>query len=58
VRRAVRVGEPGAPVVLADTQDKPGAGGNGDTVGLLAAMIRLRAPEAVLGLLIDPANAA
>jgi microcystin degradation protein MlrC len=58
VRRAVRVGEPGAPVGLADTQDNPGAGGNGDTVGLLAAMIRLRAPEAVLGLLIDPANAA
>jgi len=58
VRRAVRVGEPGAPVVLADTQDNPGAGGNGDTVGLLAAMIRLRAPEAVLGLLIDPASAA
>jgi microcystin degradation protein MlrC len=58
VRRAMRTGEPGAPVVLADTQDNPGAGGNGDTVGLLAAMIRLRAPDAVLGLLIDPASAA
>ena len=32
-------GEPGAPVVLADTQDNPGAGGNGDTTGLLAALI-------------------
>ncbi|MCX7229266.1 MAG: M81 family metallopeptidase [Burkholderiales bacterium] len=58
VRRAMRDGAPGAPVVLADTQDNPGAGGNGDTVGLLAAMIRQRAPEAVLGLLIDPASAA
>jgi len=56
VTRAMRIGAPGAPVVLADTQDNPGAGGNGDTTGLLAAMIRQRAPDAVLGLLIDPAN--
>jgi microcystin degradation protein MlrC len=58
VMRAMRVGTPGAPVVLADTQDNPGAGGNGDTTGLLAAMIRHRAPDAVLGLLIDGASAA
>lgn len=58
VRRAIAMTAPGGPpVVLADTQDNPGAGGNGDTVGLLAAMIRLRAEDAVLGLLID-ANAA
>ena len=44
--------------MLADTQDNPGAGGNGDTTGLLAAMIAARAPDAVLGLLIDPASAA
>lgn len=56
VQRAVRLGAPGAPVVLADTQDNPGAGGNGDTTGLLAAMIRQRAPDAVLGLLIDAAS--
>jgi microcystin degradation protein MlrC len=56
VARAVRLGAPGAPVVLADTQDNPGAGGNGDTTGLLAAMIRQRAPDAVLGLLIDAAS--
>jgi microcystin degradation protein MlrC len=54
----MRVGAPGAPVVLADTQDNPGAGGNGDTVGLLAAMVRQRAPDAVLGLLIDAASVA
>ena len=58
VRRAMQRGEPGAPVVLADTQDNPGAGGNGDTTGLLAAMIRLRAEGAVLGMLIDPPSAA
>ena len=39
VAHAARRGAPGAPVVLADTQDNPGAGGNGDTTGLLAAMI-------------------
>lgn len=58
VIRAMRTGAPGAPTVLADTQDNPGAGGNGDTVGLLAAMIRQRPEDAVLGLLIDPASAA
>jgi microcystin degradation protein MlrC len=57
VRRAMQRGAPGAPVVLADTQDNPGAGGNGDTTGLLAAMIRLRAEDAVLGMLIDPPSA-
>ena len=57
VERAMQRGEPGAPVVLADTQDNPGAGGNGDTTGLLAAMIRLRAEDAVLGMLIDPPSA-
>ena len=36
VARAMQRGEPGAPVVMADTQDNPGAGGNGDTTGLLA----------------------
>ena len=58
VLRAMQRGEPGAPVVLADTQDNPGAGGNGDTTGLLAALLARRAPGAVLGLLIDPASAA
>ncbi len=32
--RARSRGEAGRPVVLADTQDNPGAGGNGDTTGL------------------------
>ena len=53
VARARRVGEPGAPVVLADTQDNPGAGGNGDTTGLLKSLIGQNVRDAVLGLLVD-----
>ena len=57
VARAAQRGDPGAPVVLADTQDNPGAGGNGDTTGLLAALLRRDPRDAVLGLLIDRASA-
>ena len=57
VTRARQRGEPGAPVVLADTQDNPGAGGNGDTTGLLRSLIEQNARDAVLGLLIDEASA-
>ncbi|HEX2648928.1 MAG TPA: M81 family metallopeptidase [Burkholderiales bacterium] len=53
VQRARARGEPGMPVVLADTQDNPGAGGNGDTTGILRSLIRQNAQDAVLGLLID-----
>jgi microcystin degradation protein MlrC len=58
VRRAKQRGEPGTPVVLADTQDNPGAGGNGDTTGLLRTLIDQNAQDAVLGMLIDPPSAA
>ena len=58
VRRAKARGEPGAPAVLADTQDNPGAGGNGDTTGLLKTLIQQDAHDAVLGMLIDPPSAA
>ncbi|MGE5641191.1 MAG: M81 family metallopeptidase [Clostridia bacterium] len=57
VRRARERGEPGRPVVLADTQDNPGAGGNGDTTGLLRELVRQDSRNALLGLLIDPAAA-
>ena len=57
VRRARNRGEPGAPIVLADTQDNPGAGGNGDTTGLLKVLIEQNAQDAVLGMLIDPGSA-
>ena len=46
------------PSMLAATQDNPGAGGNSDTVGILAELVRQDAPDAVLGLLYDPATAA
>jgi microcystin degradation protein MlrC len=48
----------GKPVVLADTQDNPGAGGSSDTVGLLEALVRARAPDAALAVMWDPASAA
>jgi len=59
VSRAMRIAAAeGGPVILADTQDNPGAGGNADTVGLLDALLRHRAEGAVLGLLVDGAAAA
>jgi microcystin degradation protein MlrC len=57
VARAKSRGEAGRPVVLADTQDNPGAGGNGDTTGLLKSLIRQQAQDAVLGLLVDGESA-
>ena len=41
------------PIVLADVQDNPGAGGTSDTVGLLAALMRHKAKGAVIGMIID-----
>lgn len=41
------------PMVLADSQDNPGGGGNGDTVGLLAALVRKNAQGAALAILCD-----
>jgi microcystin degradation protein MlrC len=58
VREALRLASGAArPVVLADTQDNPGAGGTSDTVGLLEALVRHDAP-AVLAILTDPECAA
>jgi microcystin degradation protein MlrC len=59
VRRAMAYdGRRRGPVVLADAQDNPGAGGSSDTVGLLAAMVRNRARGATLAILDDAAVAA
>ena len=41
------------PIVLADIQDNPGAGGTSDTVGLLRALINHKAAGAVLGMIVD-----
>jgi microcystin degradation protein MlrC len=46
------------PVVLADIQDNPGAGGTSDTAGLLRALIAHRAKGAVIGMIVDPEAAA
>ncbi|UYN97681.1 MAG: M81 family metallopeptidase [Enhydrobacter sp.] len=43
----------GRPIVLADVQDNPGAGGTSDTVGLLAALMRHKARGAVIGMIVD-----
>ena len=42
------------PIVLADIQDNPGAGGTSDTVGLLRALMAHKAKGAVLGMIVDP----
>jgi len=46
------------PVVIADTQDNPGAGGHGDTTGMLAELIRQKADGALLALINDDESAA
>jgi microcystin degradation protein MlrC len=48
----------GGPVVLADTQDNPGAGGTADTTFLLRELVARGARGALLGVLHDPAAAA
>lgn len=48
----------GKPVVLADVQDNPGAGGTSDTTGLLAALAEAGARDVLMGLFHDPAAAA
>jgi microcystin degradation protein MlrC len=42
------------PVVLADAQDNPGAGGTSDTTGLLESLVRNGARQAVIAILYDP----
>jgi microcystin degradation protein MlrC len=42
------------PVVIADTQDNPGAGGNSDTTGMLRALLAAGARKAAIGLIVDP----
>lgn len=42
------------PVVIADTQDNPGAGGDSNTTGMLRALVRNDAQSAALGNMVDP----
>lgn len=62
VRRAIAIASRASkPVVIADTQDNPGAGGNSDTTGMLRALLAQgagRLPRgAALGLMVDAAAA-
>lgn len=43
------------PVVIADTQDNPGAGGDSNTMGMLRALLKHGATQAAIGLIFDPA---
>src|SRR3954463_15443759 len=45
------------PIVIADTQDNPGAGGDSDTTGMLRALVRNRAIRAATGAIYDPESA-
>jgi microcystin degradation protein MlrC len=59
VRHAVRESRAGRhPIILADTQDNPGAGTDSDTTGLFEALVRNGAEGAVEGLICDPDVAA
>jgi len=45
------------PIVIADTQDNPGAGGDSDTTGMLRALVRNNAERAAIGVIYDPESA-
>jgi microcystin degradation protein MlrC len=55
VRYAIgRAARSGKPIVIADTQDNPGAGGNSDTTGMLRALVDNGASNAAIGVICDP----
>jgi microcystin degradation protein MlrC len=58
VRKAMELSK-GAlrPIVIADTQDNPGAGGDSNTTGMLRALVRNRAQRAAIGMIYDPESA-
>ncbi|MGF6958752.1 M81 family metallopeptidase [Paraburkholderia youngii] len=59
VREAMRLAEHAIrPVVIADTQDNPGVGGDSNTMGLVRALLRHGASDAAVGLIWDPRAAA
>ena len=58
VREAQRIAAHAArPVVIADTQDNPGGGGDSNTTGMLRALVACGAQGAAIGLMVDPAAA-
>jgi len=59
VRRAIQIsGKSHKPVIIADTQDNPGVGGDSNTTGILRALLAEGAENAAIGLIVDPAAAA
>ena len=59
VKEAMRLAEGASrPVIIADTQDNPGAGGDSNTTGMLKALVRQNAQRAALGNMVDPKAAA
>src|SRR6202048_3390235 len=58
VRHAVELATRASkPIVIADTQDNPGAGGDSDTTGMLRALVRNGATRAAIGVIVDPESA-
>jgi len=58
VQLAMEIGKTAKkPVIIADTQDNPGAGGDSDTTGMLRALVRNGATGAALGVIYDPESA-
>ena len=43
-----------SPIILADVQDNPGAGGASDTTGILQALLDVEAQGALVGIICDP----
>lgn len=55
VIEAMRIAQTAArPVIITDTQDNPGAGGDSNTTGMLRALVRQGATRAALGNMVDP----
>lgn len=55
VKEAMRIAaQASKPVVISDTQDNPGAGGDSNTTGMLRALVENDAQNAALGLFYDP----
>ena len=58
VQLAMRLAETATkPIIIADTQDNPGAGGDSDTTGMLRALVRNGATRAATGIIYDPGSA-
>ena len=59
VTEAMRLSQGAArPIVISDTQDNPGAGGDANTTGMLRALVECGAQQSALGVFYDPAAVA